>query len=309
MYRSLLISFLLFLLTGFGTVSAAPSAELLFELPWAAAPFYLDSGGEGRPVQGPGAVSLGPQGEIWILDGLDDRVQVLSESGHLLRSIRLPGHCDLLAVGADGRLALWRRHLRAVEVLDSDGDHLGSLPVSLHLGTVRSLAITPLGEVEMENAFGERFMLGGPDAPRGLKVVRLDRRHGPAGSLQGCGLRLEEDGRVRLALKEDMAGVERGREGDGQRWTELDLGEGLRSVRFASPCMGKDLLLELEVADGPGTVRRSVVRIENGQVGARLDLASNWLYVPYGRFSCRDQRCVMLHPSTDGLQVWAWGMP
>ena len=63
---------LICLLCGPAHADSSPP-ELLFQLPWPSSPLQLDAGGDERLVRGPGALALGPGGEIFVLDGLAER--------------------------------------------------------------------------------------------------------------------------------------------------------------------------------------------------------------------------------------------
>ncbi len=293
-----------------GARESGAAPELLFVIPWGGdAGLTLDPGGPERPARGPGAAAVGPHGTIWILDDLAHRLAGYDRAGRLMRTMTVAPHShDLLAVAPDGSFALTSWHLRRIELLDARGRALDPLDLPVHIGPPRGLAFSAAGLLELQNAHGERFVLGRPDAPRPWRAVLLDRRHGPPASRLECGLRLF-DGRTILKQWKRPDGVEDGRE-PGAHFSEIDLG-ALASARLASVCGPETVLLEVErLLDGSRVrVSREVIRVRSGKPAGTWRMPDDWLYIPAGRFARTPSETLLIHPIADGLQVWRWRLP
>jgi hypothetical protein len=281
------------------STSAAGEPELLFVAEWGGDAGLEIAGGKGSPVHGPTSVALDPLGNIWILDNLQNRLVGFNDKGGQIGEVQLaPGHRDDLAVGPDGSFALFSMHLRRIEVLDRDGRPLGLMKLSPLLAPVGRISFP--GELEIQNAHGERFRLGTVDRPRPIKQVLLGR------SLE-CGIRVDA-GAARLYIQNDAAIVAEGR--GSYRVTDLDLGE-VASARPATDCKKSSFLIEVERLL-PGTkviVEREVARVRDHDIKERWIVRDAWLYQPFRRFASRGNTAVMILPVESGLQVWRWRLP
>ncbi|MFC1654737.1 hypothetical protein ACFL2F_02930, partial [Myxococcota bacterium] len=157
------------------------------------------------------------------------------------------------------------------------------------------------GEIEIENAHGERFSLGTADNPRPVKQVLFGRR-------LDCGIRVD-DGQARLYTQEHSQGTfaESKR---AYRISDLDLGS-VASARPVTDCSKSSFLIEAERLL-PGTkvdVEREVALVRDLNVRQRWSIESRSPYVPFRRFASRGRTAIMILPVDSGLQVWRWRLP
>jgi hypothetical protein len=276
--------------------SAAGEPELLFTAEWGGDSGLEIAGGKESPVRGPTSVALDPLGNVWILDNLNNRLVGYDEKGRQVGEVQLaPGHRDDLAIGPDGSFALYSMHLRQIEILDRDGRPQGFLKLSPLLAPVGRISFP--GEIEIENAHGERFRLGTPDNPRPIKQVLLGR------SLE-CGIRVDA-GTARLYTQNTTPLVVEGKR--SYRIADLDLGT-VASARPVTDCTATSFLIEAERLL-PGTkinVEREVARVRDHDVKERWVVRDAWLYQPFRRFASHGDTAIMILPADSGLQVWRW---
>jgi hypothetical protein len=277
------------------STAAAAEPELLFTARWGGDAGPGIEGGKESAVRGPTSVALDPLGNVWILDNLNNRLAGFDQKGNRHKEVRLtPGHRDDLAVGPDGSFALLSLHLHRIEVLDRDGGPLGFMKLSPLLSPPGRIGFP--GELEIENAHGERFRLGNVDHPRPVKQVLFGRR-------MECGIRVDA-GAARLYTQGNAAVVAEGKR--ACRVTDLDLGE-VASARPVTDCSQPAFLIEVERLL-PGTraaVEREVALVRD------LDVRESWrvedsLYQPFRRFASRGGTVIMILPVESGLQVWRW---
>jgi hypothetical protein len=291
MRRAVLVIVMLF------STAAAGEPELLFTAQWGGDAGLGIAGGKDSPVRGPTSAALDPLGNVWILDNLQNRLVGFDRKGMQIGVVPLsPGHRDDLAIGPDGSFALLSLHIRQIEVLDRDGRPRGHLKLSPLLAPIGRISFP--GELEIENAHGERFRLGTADNPRQVKQALFGRR-------SECGVRVDE-GRARLyTLSHSSGTLAEGKR--SCRITDLDLGD-VASAHPATDCSKPAFLIEVERLR-PGTrvdVERIVALVRD------LDIAERWcvkdasLYVPFRRFASRGDTAIMIFPVQEGLQVWRW---
>jgi hypothetical protein len=275
------------------STAATGEPELLFTAQWSGLGI---AGGNESPVRGPTSVALDPLGDVWILDNLNNRLVGFGEKGERIGEILLtPGHRDDLAIGPDGSFALLSMHLGRIEVFDRDGRPQGIMKLSPLLAPVGRISFP--GELEIENAHGERFRLGTPDNPRLIKQVLFGR------SLE-CGIRVDT-GTARLYIQNTTPLLVEGRR--SYRIADLDLGT-VASARPATDCKKNSFLIEVERLL-PGTrvdVEREVALVRDLEVQERWRVRDAWLYQPFRRFASRGATVIMILPADSGLQVWRW---
>lgn len=278
------------------STSAAGEPELLFTAEWGSDSGLELAGGKGTPVHGPTSVALDPLGNIWILDNLQNRLVGFNDKGGQIGEVQLtPGHRDDLAVGPDGSFAMLSMHLSQIEILDRDGRPLGNMRLSPLLAPVGRISFP--GELEIENAHGERFRLGTVDRPRPIKQVLFGRRF-------ECGIRVDE-GQAQLFTQESVAIVAEGKR--SYQVTSLDLGI-VASARPATDCSAGSFLIEVErlLPESRVIVEREVALVSDNDVKERWSVRDAWLYQPFRRFASRGDTVVMILPVDWGLQVWRW---
>ena len=287
-------------------ISAIAQPEQLFELPWNADGPSLSPAGPESTARGPSAVTVGADGTIWILDPIKNLLVGFDRAGGAIAQVHLPAHHnDLVAAARDGSFVLYAVHLRRLTWIGPKGSVLNERTLPLHLAAVRSLGFAADGQLEIEDLHGQRFRLGTRDEPRPDAEVLLDRRYGPPGSQQECGLRKVEGGFM-LSRWSKPEGANTGRE-PSIKPIPLNLGKPA-SARLVSPCRPGTVLMELErLSSGPKlAVQREVALVEAGVVAGTWRLPANWPTVPAGRFATGEGELILIHPQPSGLQVWRW---
>lgn len=282
------------------STAAAGEPELLFTARWGGEAGLEVAGGKESPVRGPTSAALDPLGNIWILDNLNNRLVGFDQKGSQIGVVLLsPGHRDDLAIGPDGSFALLSMHIRQIEILDRDGRPRGFLKLSPLLAPLGRISFP--GEIEINNAHGERFRLGTADHPRPVKQVLFGRRF-------DCGIRVDA-GAARLYTQEHSGGpVLEGKR--AYRITDLDLGS-VASARPVTDCTQPGFLLEVERLGG-GTrveVEREVALVRDLEVQERWSVEGTSLYESFRRFSFLGRVVIMIRPVESGLQVWRWRLP
>jgi len=116
-----------------------PDATVVF-LPYGSDPGQVGQtpGGTDRDPLGPSSFAVGPDGDINVVDWVNDRVEVFSRNGRLTRTLPTPVHGTLdLAVGVDGSLDLLTLGSEGVDyqISATDGRVLGSFPVTMGVAT------------------------------------------------------------------------------------------------------------------------------------------------------------------------------
>jgi hypothetical protein len=124
---------------------SAVKGQVVVSTPWGSGPAELGrvDGDESDPV-GPASLNVHPDGDIYVLDTVNGRIQVYGDGRHK-RSIPLPrGYWEDLVFAPGGQLVLLDRLLRrAVIFLDREGDILREVPVE-GLGVPETAGITQL---------------------------------------------------------------------------------------------------------------------------------------------------------------------
>jgi hypothetical protein len=279
--------------------------ELLFSLSWSDSRTPQIRGGENeQTIQGPSAVALDKDSRIWILDNLDNKLHGYDLDGQLVDNIELLNrHYNLVAVADDGCFALLSFHLRQIDIIGANGNLKNTLELPIHLQMIRNMGFNSSGELELENAYGERFSLGSLENPKATREVLLARKMGPIGSSCECGIQVKDNKAVIQRWQEPW-GLSDGRPHQAETF-ELEL--NVRgSVRFAGACHQDRVLLDVERVPAGSRVEtvREIVRVEKGKPLVSWQLPRGWLYVPHGRYASNKNETVVIHPMPEGLQVW-----
>jgi hypothetical protein len=283
-------------------VTEARAEALQRLLPWGgdASSVGLVPAGPEHPAQGVSAVAVGPEGTMYLLDRLNQRV--LRVSADAVETVAtVPEDTEDLAVGPDGALALYSP-LRSRVWIYAEGKLAGEVEVPRALHQIQSLSLGPSRRVMVHDAHQETRWLGSPIAPQTLPAILHSKREGRAFLEDGSGVVVVRlpDGRPDLRV---LSGSER----PAVR-THFVLPEPVLAARILGVARDQ-VCLRLEQGSIEEVRRRAVcVDAASGKRVLDVLLAPPGLYAPRRELALGGSPASLafIHPEREGLRIRRW---
>ncbi|HIE03777.1 MAG TPA: hypothetical protein EYP61_03345 [Candidatus Latescibacteria bacterium] len=274
--------------------------EVVRELDWGRGPGEVGLiEAEGQEPQGPGAVAVGPDYDIYILDTVNRRVLRLDEDGKLRRSIPLPFPALSFCVDEGGKLYALDPDRRLVAVCGQDGcrELSYTLPVDGTLPVTRILAYE--GQVWLgtyRDVYPVQLL------PKAAKLARgTEGIPGPSGRFY----------RVTPGEDEHTAYVEASEDGSPVLRLVVRSEEPLGTVEFLKEDEGGNMYIYSEGMRITGAgieVRRHVLRYgPYGELLDRIDIPVGYTYCYGGDLDVdRKGNVYQLLTLKEGVRVVRW---
>ena len=260
-----------------------------------------------RAAFGVPAVAVGPGGQVFALDAVNQRIVRVDRDGRDVTTMAtVPRDADDLAIGADGAFAVHRAMTPKILVLDPAGQRVGEVDAA-SVGDVDAIVLAPSRRVVVRTAFQETFQLGSPSAPQLPQAIARSRKVGAELLESGDGLVvLAKDGVAELRVMTQAA------DQDGHAEARTTYALGSATTAHIVGVSGRTVCMRIEHADtaaeGPIAVRREARCLDtaSGATVFRTDLPAPGLYVPRRELTFTRNLLVFAHPEKEGLRVSTW---
>ena len=143
-------------------------------VPWGAGSeaVGLSPAGDERIARSVPAAAAGPAGELYLIDAVNRRIQVVDAHGQVATFVTdIPVAASDIAVGDDGALAIYSRALATVVLFASDGSPAGELRLPRELRNLVAISLGPSRQVILHNANQDSYLAGSPAAPLALAEI------------------------------------------------------------------------------------------------------------------------------------------
>lgn len=256
-------------------------------------------------ARGPEAVAVGPNGQVLVLDAMNERV-VQAHGDSVTKVATVPKDADDLAIGPDGAFAVRRSTTPQVLVFDKDGALVGAVDTSA-VEDVSSIGLGVSRRVTATNGFQETFLLGSPAVPQLPEAIRANKREGAVRIANGDGvLTVKTD--TELTLQVVHAGEER-----TTTIARHALGQGV-AARIVG-VTGNVVCARVEhlrapTAEGALSVLREAVCLDavSGAERLRTRLPDPGAYVPRRELTFANGTLALLAPTESGVTVTTWNV-
>lgn len=256
---------------------------------------------ESLPMGAP-AVGVGPGGQIFVLDALNERVVKVTK-GDVVPVAKVPRDADDLAIGADGAIAVLRQQKPEVLVFTPTGESVGPVDVSA-VHVVDAIALGTSRRVVVTSEYQETFLFGSPSMPQLAAAVRANKREGAA-QVDGLGVVAVKGDGGALELRLIEGGAERSAVvaahalGKGDAARVVGAASGVACVRVEH--VGQD-------ARGELTVEREAVCLDakSGTELLRTKLPPQGAYAPRRELAFSGSTLAFARADGDGLEITTW---
>lgn len=258
---------------------------------------------ESLPMGAP-AVAVGPAGQVFVLDALNERVTKLVR-GELVPVATVPHDADDIAIGPDGAFAVHRVTKAQVTVFSPNGESIGNVDVSAIEG-LDGISLGTSRRVFVNSAFQETFLVGSPSLPQTKASILATKREGAAMLDGSRGVTTVHDDNGELELRVVRNGEERATVA-----TTLPLGKGTAARVIGTS--GSVACVRIEhTSQEPGNGAIGVEReaacldVRSGATLLRTKLPAPGAYLPRRELAFGGGKLAFAHAEADGLAVTVW---
>lgn len=277
-------------------------------VPWGSSPeaIGLVPESEEQEPQGPEAIAVDPLGRIYVLDGINYRIQQYSPEGRLLQRIPLQMTGHALCVTDEGNLYVLDPFANYIAQYALEGEFLEGYTFELPAPLSGDLPVTrilkgPKGRIWLGTY---RDVYPVDLVPQGVQVGRL--RKGIPGDLPGMYYVIEKvtEYRARMVLQDEQGGIHRS--------LFVDSLDPIASVIFLRTDRIGHTYMVLETfkpsLDGAIAVGKAVRRIDqSGEVVAHVELPLGYTYCYGGDVAVADDGTLYhLWTQPDGVHLIRW---